>query len=76
MGAAAGRFAHNGGALLRLQIERKFLTSRKGLVGGEYVNGLIDKARPRNPRERPELDGLVIVAISQIVNVRWMAEQI
>jgi hypothetical protein len=76
MGAATRRFAHDGAALLRLQIEGKFLPSRKGFVRSEYVDGLIDKAWSRNPGKCPVLVGLVVVAVGEIVDMGRLPEQI
>src|SRR5580704_1529840 len=76
MGATARRFAHDGAALLRLQIEGKFLPSRKGFVRSEYVDGLIDKAWSRNPGKCPVLVRLVVVAVGEIVDMGRLPEQI
>src|ERR1700683_529029 len=76
VGAAARRFTHNRGALLRLQVESEFFTSGKGLMRSEYVNGLINKSWTRKPGSRPELVPLIVVAILEIVNVRRLPEQI
>lgn len=74
--AAARGFAHDGRALLRLQVEREFFTSGKGLMRSEYVDGLIHKPWPGKPGSRPELVSLVFVAIGEVINVRGLPEQI
>src|SRR5580693_10436355 len=76
MGAATCSFAHDGSALLRLQIKGKFLPTRKGLLRSEYIDGLIDKAWAGNPGKRPELVGLVVVSVGPIVDMRWLPKQV
>src|SRR5580693_2437929 len=73
---SARSFAHNGGALLRLQVESEFFTPGEGLMRSKYVDRLINKPRPGNPGNRPVLVGLVFVTIGEIVNVRRLPEQI
>src|ERR1700729_2884905 len=76
MGAATGGFAHDGSALLSLQIIREFLPARKGVARSEYVDGLIDKARAGNPGKRPVLVSLVVVSVGQIVDMRGRLKQV
>src|SRR6266496_1800007 len=76
MGAATGSFAHDGRALLRLQIKCKFLPTGKGVVRSEYIDRLIDKAWARNPGKGPVLVSLIVVSAGQIVDMCWLPKQV
>jgi hypothetical protein len=69
--ASARSFAHDGGALLRLQVKSEFFTPGEGLISSDCVYLLINKPRPGNPGNRP-----VLVDRVEIVNVRGLPEQI
>ena len=76
MSATPRGFTNNGGSLLGLQVEGKLLTSGKRPVRGEHIHWLIDKTLSRNPRQCPVLMSLIVVASSEVIDVRRLLEKI
>src|SRR6185312_3219712 len=76
MGAAAGRFADNRGALEVLEVVGELFGTREGSLGGEDVDGLRGEPLAGHPGQRPVLCRLVIASVVQVVDVLVGVEEI
>lgn len=74
MGAAAGDFADDGGALLLLKIVGEFFAAGKSAMRSEDVGRLSGEAFAGDVRQRPELLSCVSFASPQVVQMRWLIE--